>query len=64
MAAHRLALFERRADRPDARVSVERSGLSLKQARVLRDGFPADEQRQVCGSTQKARAAVAALGER
>jgi len=64
MAARHQALFARRADRQDARVSVERSGLSLKQARVLRDGFPADEQRPLCGSTQKARAAVAALGER
>lgn len=40
MTAHHRALFEHLARTTGARVWVERSGLSLMQARVLRHGFP------------------------
>jgi hypothetical protein len=39
MPAHHRALFERLTETTGARVWVERSGLSLMQARVLRQGF-------------------------
>ena len=39
MPAHHLALFESLTETMGARVWVERSGLSLMQARVLRQGF-------------------------
>lgn len=41
MAAHHQALFERLAAHAGARLWVERSGLSLMQARALRLAFPA-----------------------